>query len=604
MNRGALFLGLIVWAVAVGLARDVVAQEVTIAENGVSRAAIVVAADATEAERHAAAELAKFLKAVTGSDLAASDKAEPARGRLLVGPGAAKLADPGFTAEGLGEEGLVIRTVGHDIVLAGGRPRGTLYAVYTFLEDEVGCHWWTSRVSTIPKRPTLQVGPLNVRYVPRLEYRESFWFDALDGDWAVRNKCNGHSDRLDAARGGKHTYEGFVHTFYQLVPPAKYFKDHPEWFSEIGGRRTAENAQLCLTNDEMRAELVKNLKARLRANPAATIASVSQNDCFGNCQCARCAAVDQEEGSPAGSLLRFVNAVAAEIEPEFPNVAIDTLAYQYTRKPPARVRPRPNVIVRLCSIECSFSKPLAEERNRAFRDDIVGWSRICDRLYIWDYTTNFRHYILPHPNLRVLGPNVRFFVEHGVRGVFEQGAYQSYGSEMAELRGWVLAKLLWDPTRDAQKLIDEFLDGYYGPAADPIRAYLKLTHDAAEASGDPLGCFSPADAKFLSPKTLSAGLKLLEKAEAVAGDDADVRHRVQVAELPLLYALLVRWDTLRKDAEAEAIPWPVEDSIQAVYERFMTIARAEQVTMVAEGRPIEWLESVVNETANRPVPKP
>jgi hypothetical protein len=173
---------------------------------------------------------------------------------------------------------------------------------------------------------------VDIRFVPRLEYRESFWFDALDGDWAVRNKCNGNSDRLDAARGGKHTYEGFVHTFYGLIPPDRYFKDHPEWFSEIGGQRTAANAQLCLTNEEMRAELVKNLKERLRANPAATIASVSQNDCFNPCQCARCAAGDQEEGSPAGALLRFVNAVAAEIEPEFPNVAIDTLAYQYTRK--------------------------------------------------------------------------------------------------------------------------------------------------------------------------------------------------------------------------------------------------------------------------------
>ncbi len=96
-----------------------------------------------------------------------------------------------------------------------------------------------------------------------------------------------------------------------------------------------KDAQLCLTNEEMRRELVKNLQERLRANPEATIASVSQNDCFNNCQCPSCRAVDEEEGSPAGSLLRFVNAVAADIEHEFPNVAIDTLAYQYTRKPPS-----------------------------------------------------------------------------------------------------------------------------------------------------------------------------------------------------------------------------------------------------------------------------
>ena len=280
-----------------------------------------------------------------------------------------------------------------------------------------------------------------------------------------------------------------MHTFYPLIPPEKYFAEHPEWFSEIDGKRTTEHAQLCLTNEDMRKELVKNLKERLRNNPAATIASVSQNDWIGNCKCKNCAAIEQEEGSPAGLMLRFVNAVAADIEQEFPNVAISTLAYQYTRKPPKITKPRDNVIVQLCSIECSFCKPLADERNKAFRDDIVGWSQMCKRLYIWDYTTNFRHHIMPHPNLRVLGPNVKFFADHNVKGIFEQGAYTTSGAEMAELRAWVLAKLLWDPSRDGEALTNEFIEGYYGPAAPHIKAYLKVTHDAVEQSGDWLGCF-------------------------------------------------------------------------------------------------------------------
>jgi hypothetical protein len=596
MARAKFVLGA---ALGVCLAAVAQASSITIAEGGVSRSVVVVVEDATLPEKHAAAELADFLRQVTGAEFDVVSEADQTQSRLLVGEEAARLADPGFTTDGLGPEGLVIRTVGSDLILAGGRPRGTLYAVYTFLEDVAGCRWWTSKVSTIPRKPMLTVADLDVRFVPRLEYRESFWFDALDGDWAVRNKCNGHSDRLDAARGGKHVYEGFVHTFYQLIPPEKYFQGHPEWFSEIDGQRTHAHAQLCLTNEEMRHELVKNLKARLRANPAATIASVSQNDWHGYCRCSRCAAIDEEEGSPAGSLLRFVNAVAEEIEPEFPQVAISTLAYQYTRKPPQHVRPRPNVIVRLCSIECSFSAPLDSARNQAFRDDILGWSRICDRLYIWDYTTNFAHYVLPHPNLRVLGPNVRFFVDHGVKGVFEQGAYQSYGSEMAELRGWVLAKLLWDPSRDADALINEFIDGYYGPAADHVRAYLKITHDAVEASGDYLGCFSPADAKFLSLKTLSAGWQQLQMAEAAAGDDEALHHRVRVAQLPVLYTFIVRWEALRKEADATQSQWPVADTVQAVYERFMETAQAENVTRVAEGRTIDWLKSVM-ERAQKP----
>jgi hypothetical protein len=582
LQKPRIFVLLVVLSLIVGYVQAATNETVTIAQNGEAKAVIVIADDATESERHAANELAGFLRQITGSQF--EIKAPPAAGqsRILVGPESAKLAAADFSINGLGSDGIVIRTVGNDLILAGGRPRGTLYAVYTFLEEHVGCRWWSSQASTIPVKPTLEAGRLNIRHVPLLEYRETFWFDAFDGDWAVRNKSNGNSERLDDKRGGKHTYEGFVHTFFPLIPPEKYFADHPEWFSEIDGKRIHERAQLCLTNEEMRAELVKNLKTRLRNNPAATIASVSQNDWHGNCKCSKCAAIEQEEGSPAGLMLRFVNAVAEEIEDEFPNVAISTLAYQYTRKPPKITKPRPNVIVRLCSIECSFSKPLADERNKEFRDDIVGWSKICNRLYIWDYTTNFRHYIMPHPNLLVLGPNVKFFVDHNVKGIFEQGAYTSNGAEMAELRAWVLAKLLWNPKLDGQELIDEFNTGYYGPAGPHIKDYLKITHDAVEASGDHLGCFSPHTAKFLSFETLSKCWEQLKAAESAVLDNPDLRFRVQVAQLPIMYTYIMRWNDMRQACQAAGADWPMPDSIETAYEQFKEVAQKNDVTRLNE----------------------
>ena len=565
-----------------GYVRAATDETVTIVQNGQANAVIVLADDAAEPERHAANELAGFLRQITGATF--EIKAPPAAGqsRLLVGPEAAKSAVADFSTDGLGSDSIVIRTVGSDLILAGGRPRGTLYAVYTFLEEHVGCRWWSSQASTIPIKPTLRIGRLNVRYMPPLEYRETFWFDSFDGDWAVRNKSNGNSERLDDKRGGKHIYEGFVHTFFPLISPEKYFEDHPEWFSEIDGKRIHERAQLCLTNEEMRTELVKNLRERLRNNPAATIASVSQNDWHGNCQCSKCAAIEKEEGSPAGLMLRFVNAVAEDIEEEFPNVAISTLAYQYTRKPPKITKPRPNVIVRLCSIECSFSRPLADERNKEFRDDIVGWSKICNRLYIWDYTTNFRHYILPHPNLRVLGPNVKFFVDHSVKGLFEQGAYTSNGAEMAELRAWVLAKLLWNPSLDGQKLIDEFIAGYYGPADPHIKDYLQIIHDAVESSSDHLGCFSQHTAKFLSFETLSRGWERLKAAEDAVRDNPDLRFRVQIAQMPITYTFIMRWDDMRRACEAAGDDWPMPESIGATYEQFKEVARKNNVTRLNE----------------------
>src|ERR1019366_5650033 len=116
------------------------------------------------------------------------------------------------------------------------------------------------------------------------------------------------------------------------------------------GIRLRKETQLCLSNPEVLAIALAKVRDWLRADPEVSIVSVSQNDWENPCQCPACRAVDEEEGNFSGSLIRFVNRIAEAIEPEHPHVAIDTLAYLYTRKAPRRVRPRHNVIVRLCSI--------------------------------------------------------------------------------------------------------------------------------------------------------------------------------------------------------------------------------------------------------------
>jgi len=561
--------------------------DVEIARRGKAAAKIVVSADAGETEKWAADELAFFLHLSTGCAIPVVADATPYQNRLLVGEGAARLAGTGFDAKSLQPEEIIVQTAGHDLILAGGSPRGTLYAVYTFLEDVVGCRWWTQAVWNVPRKPSLVVGPVSIRYAPPLEYREPFWFVAFDPFWAARNKVNGIKAGGDDRRGGRHVYEGFVHTFYSLIPPERYFASHPEWFSEINGKRTFENAQLCLTNEEMRVELVKNLRIKLRDNPGATIASVSQNDCFNPCTCPRCRAVDEEEGSPSGALLRFVNAVAADIEAEFPQITIDTLAYQYTRKPPRLTRPRPNVIVRLCSIECSFSRPLDDPCNKAFLDDLEGWSKIADRLFIWDYTTDFSNYIQPHPNYGVLGSNIRLFLKNNVRGIFEQGAYQSWGSEMAEMRAWMLARLLWNPALDGGRLRQEFLNGYYGPAAPQVSEYLNLLENAVSATGDHLGCFSPTDAQFLSSETMLDAWDILKKAEAKTAKNAEFIRRIRRVQMPVAYVALVRWDDFLKEAQERGLKWPWPRSRQDLLDWFLETARSEGVTMISEGQTLD-----------------
>lgn len=570
MNPTSLLLAA---ALVVGLPR---ASALTLATQGATEYQIVTQAGATPAELNAARELAETLAAVTGATFPVREVGDDLPSRaIVVGPGpvAQRLA-PELPLERLGLEEIVIETRGDHLLLLGGRPRGTLYAVNHFLQQYVGVRWWTPWATFTPRHPTLHVGQLRVRYQPPFESRDPFWYPAFNARWAVRNYSNSQSAAIPEDWGGAIRYRGFVHTFYPLVPPEEHFAKHPEWYSLRDGKRTHDRAQLCLTNPELRAYVVERVRQWLRESPEARIVSVSQNDWYGACECEKCKALDTAEGSQAGTMLDFVNHVAEQIEAEFPLVAVDTLAYQYTRRPPKTIKPRPNVIVRLCSIECNFREPLDHPVNAKFADDIRGWESISDRLYIWDYTTDFAHYVQPHPNWFVLGPNVRFFAAHHVKGLFEQGAYQSHGSEFSELRAWVLAQLLWNPQLDDRALIREFLEGYYGPAAARfIQPYLELLHTASE--GWNLTCFSRTDTTFHNFKTLAEAERLWREAEAAVAGDRELRPRVERGRMWLGYVWLSLWDKLRQQCADAGATWPLPASRKAFADQWLKLAQGE-----------------------------
>lgn len=559
--------------------------------------AIVLPAQATPQEQHAAKDLQYHLELITGQKLPLLTEDQVQNEIPLIVGRSSLLEKMGVVLdfEALGLEGIAIETKGPALVLAGNQ-RGVLYAVYTFLEDYLGCRWFTPDCAIWPTEGEIQVGPISRRYIPPLEYRATDYPNSREADWAVRNKINGAQTHLDEERGGKIAYAYFVHTFNALIPPDRYFDQHPEWFSEINGVRVRDYTQLCLTNPAMLKEAKRRIREWIQANPTATIFSVSQNDWHNYCQCANCTALAEQEGSQSGPLLHFVNAIAESIEKDYPNVIIDTLAYQYTRKPPKFVRPRPNVAVRLCSIECSFNRPLATDPfNRSFVEDIRGWNRICNRLHIWDYVIDYSHCVMPFPNLYVLKPNIQFFIENGVTGIYEEANYFSKGGEFAELRTYIIAKTLWDPTYDTDKAIDEFLSAYYGPAAGPIREYIDLTHRAAQEDPDlHLVIWTPPTAKFLSPELIRRAAELFDRAEAAVANDPLRLHRVQVARLPIMYVQIAQASTPTYHEESDALVGAPQTDVSQLAERFGQIGRAEGLTHIREGAPNldQWLQSL------------
>lgn len=530
-------------------------------------AAIVLPDSPTAVERTAADELKAAVRRISGEEWQiVPERAEPAGERnFLIGAtrAAARIAPAAWRSD----EILVAPLSNGSIVLAGDPVRGPIYAVDTYLEDVCGVRWWTSAESDYPTLREMPPVVSAIRHAPVFRYRETYYRDGFNADFKVRMKGNFSSrtrfmytpmEFIPKEKGGDHRLYYFesrgsaYHSHFETLPPSRHFASHPEWYSEIGGRRVAK--QLCLTNDEMAEAYIAETLRRLRTDPAVDFISVSQNDWAGPCDCVRCRAVIAEEGAVSGLYLRFANRVAEAVEREFPSVTVDTFAYRFTRKPPRLTRPRRNVTVRLCDIECAFNAPIATSGlDDDFLADLREWGRLAPgRLYIWDYATDFVSYMMPHPNLDVLGPNLRLFAESGVTGVFEQGDALCSAGSFAALEHWVIAHLLWDPSRDARGLRDAFILGYYGEAAAPhVRRCRDIVDGAgakAAAQGIKVGCYHLSVTNFMDRAAALAAADALDRAIGAAErSGGPYAERLRREKLSFDHMKLVSW----KDWELE-----------------------------------------------------
>ena len=552
-----------------------------LARNGTAKAVIVLASDAIPSEKTAATELALYLGKITGArfEIRAEDEPRPAGLALFVGPtGLARRL--GLDAERLGPEEWAVRASGNAVVLAGGRPRGTLYAVYHFLEDDLGVRWWNAFEESVPQHRTLQIGELDRRGHPAFAQRD---LGGADGraEFLVRNRVNGASHQLSWSFGG---YDGLatpwsVHSFFYAFPPADYFSVHPEYFSEKDGVRTADETQLCLTNPDLPALVAEKLdayasaaeaKARETGAPPQRLLEFSQNDHLGSCTCAACRAAVLREASESGPLLELLNDVAGRLAFTHPDALLTTLAYTYTFAPPAHLLASDHIVVRLSGYgKRDFAKGVLAPENAVFRDAVDAWSRVTRHLWIWDYAVVFfgddRN--LPIPSYRYYADDFRFYRDHGVSGIFVQHEFP-IAADLRDLKVWLYLKLMENPDLDQQDLIREFTNGYYGKAAAPIRSYLTFLESAADRKPGYIGAESEPDAfTYVDADFVVGAEEAFDRAEAKVRRDPIRLRRVRHARLTVDYALLTLGPDADFSAAARRVGVRVPDRL-AVAERY------------------------------------
>lgn len=481
-----------------------------------------IIAEDNQTDIRAAELLQDFVQRITHATLPVKKGISPRAGDIVIGKG--------HTA-GLTEDGFRLQTSSDGtLYISSGGDKGSIYGVVTLLEQYLGVSCYAAHAYTIPQSASLGIPSINHAESPAFRYRQSQGYSLYEDP--VYRLWFRLEEPKDAFVDGY-----WVHTFQRLLPASEYGTSHPEYFSMIHGVRRPGNAsQLCLSNPAVLELVAQRIDSIFKANPDMRMISVSQND--GNdtyCTCPSCRTIDEEEGGPTGSIIRFVNKLAMR----FPDKEFSTLAYQYTMQPSTKTRPLPNVNIMLCNIDCRREVPLTDNASGSkFIKALNGWSAISNNLFIWDYGINFDNYLVPFPNFPIMQDNIRLFKKNHATMLFSQIA-GTRGGNFSEMRTYMASKLMWNPEYDADSLMQRFMEGYYGAAAPYIYQYEKLLEGALLGSGADLWIYDTAtshQAGMLNAKCRKRYERLFDWAEAAVANDKERLTHVQHERLSLQYS--------------------------------------------------------------------
>lgn len=501
----------------------VFASGFTPVKNGKPKSRILASGDKESVT--AALLLQNFVKKISNAELPieTSHTAKARKGDIVISSD---------STGALAEDAFTIKCDNAGLTITGGPDKGAIYGVVTLLDDYMGVDYYGANEYRLERNSTITLPDISKTETPAFRYRQSQSY-ALSRDSVYRMWM-----RLEEPRD-EFAGSMWVHTFERILPSAVYGKSHPEYYSFINGaRRPGAASQWCLTNPELFELVAAKTDSIFAANPGLDMISISQND--GNntyCQCEACKAVMEEEGAPSGNFIRFLNKLAARR----PDKQFSTLAYLFSMQPPTKVKPLPNVNIMLCDIDAMREVPLTDNPSgRDFVRAIDGWSKISDNIFVWDYGINFDNYLAPFPNFPVLQPNIKLFKDHNAKMHFSQVA-GSYGGDFSELRTYIVSKLMWNPDADVDSLMRDFMEGYYGDAAQYLYDYEKLLEGALLASHVNLWIYdSPVSHKdgMLSKPLIKRYNELFDKAEMAVANDPVKLDRVRRQRLSLQYSEL------------------------------------------------------------------
>lgn len=540
------------------------AAPLSLARDGKADCVIVLPATASKTDRFAADELRLHLKRSTGAEFPV---VADAAGRPSIELGTAKaraIAAKVFPRVKRVDETAFAARSGDVLALCGEGVRGNAYAVYLFLERALGCRWFTATgIDLVPEHRTFALESFAETETPKILYRtligadhdKAMRADGADQLFYFRNRMNMIGG--DYRKSVVPELEGALvprlkllwpgcHSFFKYIPPEKYFKDHPDWFSQDEKGERVTGRHLCFANAGLRAEMTKNVIAHAKKLGGQGFLDLSQDDAGGElCACTECRASSKRRGTPAGRFFEYLHEIAPELKRECPGIILHTLAYHRdcTQIPPARLARYPdNIAVVFAPIDDDQFKSAAAPSNRTTLMDFRGWAKIAN-LWLWDYPTLFHQ---PFGYLGRIGESIRTYAREGLVGGFiEHDMHTRWGGEFADIETWSILQLYRNPELDWRSLRDEFCRGVYGVAAEDVIAYEEELDNRRENLKTRVGPFGRTDVVISEPDILR-WQRAFDAMERKAGSDKELVQRLRETRLLLDNLTLLKWPRIKR----------------------------------------------------------
>ena len=464
-------------------------------------ASILIPSNPTLTEKFAAEELSKYLQKIT------SEKTEVTTTKKD-GDFTFSIANNLEPELNLGQEDYCVKTVENGVVLSGGGDRGTLYAVYEFLE-RLGCRWYfmDEADEIVPAMSIADVlkiagGNLDIVEKPDFSIRinriETYDLGPRGNpvskaimskeqmtdrmDWTGKNRMNMFEYGIDHNNDCYDNWSGYAavfdemkkrsitigaggHMFFKFMPP-ETFKEHPDWFALIKGERVAQS-QFCTSNKDACQFYVDNMLKFLNENPEIKYFGPWPHDMGNWCECDLC-----KDKTIGDRYLELSNTVYKLLKEKRPDVTFTHFPYGTFMHPPQNAKPERGMNITLCTWGRNFDTTINDPKTWGiFRDALAGWSEISKEynntfIYHEKYLRHLGFGFHPLP-LKILKPEIKYLHSVGLDGFELPTGY--FGRRTKSLNAYVTCKLIWDIDTDVDAVVDDYFDKMYGDLSPIMR---------------------------------------------------------------------------------------------------------------------------------------